>query len=108
MTDLRLFQAGRRAFITNTLGGIAGSCALGAFVGCTAPAENAKHTEPDAWAEAEKIRQGVKAPQFPDRTFDVRDFGAKPNSQQDNSKAFAAAIEACNKAGGGKSIGDPR
>ncbi|MEN0038331.1 MAG: glycoside hydrolase family 28 protein [Cellvibrio sp.] len=102
MTDLRLSQSGRRAFITNTIGGVAGAYALGTLGGCTSSANNPKTAEPDAWAEAEKIRQNVKAPQFPARTFDVRDFGAKANSQEDNSKAFAAAIEACTKAGGGK------
>lgn len=103
MTDFCLLQPGRRAFLTRTLGGAASCYALGALAGCTNAKMNTASTQPtDAWATAEQIRQQVSAPQFPDRTFDIRDFGARANSQQDNSKAFAAAIAACHKAGGGK------
>lgn len=44
----------------------------------------------------------VQIPSFPDKTFDVRDFGAKEGGVASNTEAFAGAIEAAHKAGGGK------
>ena len=41
----------------------------------------------------------VEAPSFPDRTFDVRDFGATGEGM--NTQAFHRAIEACHQQGGG-------
>ncbi|WP_323813749.1 glycoside hydrolase family 28 protein [Cellvibrio sp. NN19] len=105
MTDSSLFQSGRRAFITRTLGGVVSYSALGALTGCASSTNTAQDSAPsaeDAWAMAEQIRANVKAPQFPDRTFDIRDFGAKADGKTDNSAAFTASIAACHKAGGGK------
>lgn len=85
--------------MTRTIGSALGYCALGALTGCAS--SKTTTAEVDSWAMAEQIRQQVQAPQFPDRNFDVREFGAKAGGKQDNSKAFAAAIAACNKAGGG-------
>ena len=85
-----------------------GYCALGgAISGCASSTNTASSAiqsaseSADNWAMAEQIRKQVQAPQFPDRSFDVREFGAKAGGKHDNSKAFAAAIAACNKAGGG-------
>lgn len=85
-----------------------GYCALGgAISGCASSTNTASSAiqsaseSADNWAMAEQIRQQVQAPQFPGRSFDVREFGAKAGGNHDNSKAFAAAIAACNKAGGG-------
>jgi len=44
----------------------------------------------------------IKAPSFPNRTFDIRDYGAVGDGKTLNTKAFASAIEACSKAGGGR------
>lgn len=44
------------------------------------------------------------APRFPARTFDIRKFGATPGGEALNTKAIAAAIEACAKAGGGRVV----
>lgn len=91
--------------MTRTLSGVVGSCALGTFAGCTASnSKTISSPATDPWAAAEQIRQQVQAPLFPDRSFDVRDFGAKADGKQDNSNAFAAAIAACHTAGGGKVI----
>lgn len=38
---------------------------------------------------------------FPDRWFSIKKYGAKVNDKQSCTKAFAKAIEACHKAGGG-------
>lgn len=41
-------------------------------------------------------------PSFPDRTIDIRDYGAVGDGVTVNTKAFADAIAACVKAGGGR------
>ncbi len=41
-------------------------------------------------------------PTFPDRTFNVVDYGGVGDGRTKNTKAIAAAIEACAEAGGGK------
>jgi polygalacturonase len=46
----------------------------------------------------------VAEPSFADRTFSIRDFGAVSDGQTLNTVAFAKAIDACSKAGGGKVI----
>jgi len=43
----------------------------------------------------------VEPPSFPDRVFDVRDFGAVSDGATVNTQAFRRAIEACNDQGGG-------
>lgn len=46
-----------------------------------------------------EIEAKIVAPTFPDRTFDIRDFGAQPAVA--SHEAINAAIAACNAAGGG-------
>jgi polygalacturonase len=43
----------------------------------------------------------VQAPCFPERIFDVRDFGAVSDGTTVNTEAFRRAIEACHEQGGG-------
>jgi len=89
--------------MTRTLGGVVSCCALGTITGCATSTTDTPSTQAtDAWAMAEQIRAQVRPPQFADRDFDVRDFGAKADGQADNSSAFTAAITACHKAGGGR------
>lgn len=43
----------------------------------------------------------IEAPSFPDRVFDVRDFGAVGDGTTSNAQAFRRAIESCHEEGGG-------
>lgn len=44
----------------------------------------------------------LKRPVFADRVVDIRAHGAVADGKTDNTKAFAAAIEVCAAAGGGR------
>lgn len=48
--------------------------------------------------------QPIKVFIYPNRDFKITDFGAVPGGEVDNTKAIAAAIDACNKAGGGRVV----
>lgn len=54
------------------------------------------------WAKARQIREAITVPNFPNRLFDIVDFGAKGDGQFINTTAIANAIKACHQAGGGK------
>jgi polygalacturonase len=44
----------------------------------------------------------LEPPAFPDRVFDVQDFGAVDDGATANTQAFGRAVEACHGAGGGR------
>ena len=67
-------------------------------------AENDKMEMNSPWDRADEIVRNMIVPEFPDRTFNVKDFGAVADGTTNNSTAFSAAIKACNEAGGGKVI----
>ena len=48
----------------------------------------------------------ITVPEFADRTFSVAEYGAKPNGEK-CTEAFAAAMAACEKSGGGSVVGPP-
>jgi polygalacturonase len=54
------------------------------------------------WARADWIAGAVKAPTFPNRTFDIVNFGAKADGKTLATGAIARAIAACSAAGGGR------
>ncbi len=58
----------------------------------------------DPWDRAADIARTVRAPVFPARDFDVTRFGAKGDGTTLNTAAIAAAIAACNAAGGGRVV----
>ncbi|MDB5705088.1 MAG: glycoside hydrolase [Sphingomonas bacterium] len=62
---------------------------------------------PSPWDRAGEIARTVRAPIFAARRFHVTAFGAKGDGVTLNTGAIAAAIAACNKAGGGRVIVPP-
>ncbi|RYD79764.1 MAG: glycoside hydrolase family 28 protein [Sphingobacteriales bacterium] len=54
--------------------------------------------------EMQKLRAKIKAPVFPAKDFVVTDYGAVADGKTLNTVAFAKAIDACNKAGGGRVV----
>lgn len=60
------------------------------------------HTSQNAayWQEAEQVVSQIKRPEFPDRQFNIRDYGAVESTVA--TEAIQQAIDACNQAGGGQ------
>ena len=61
-------------------------------------------TEPTGWDLVPRILERIVPPRFPGRDFDITRFGAVGDGQTDCTKAFAGAIEACNRSGGGRVV----
>ncbi|WP_116127035.1 glycoside hydrolase family 28 protein [Lewinella sp. IMCC34183] len=58
----------------------------------------------DPWSGMDDILGRIKAPEFPDRTFDITEYGAEADDEGDDLDAIRQAIEACNAAGGGRVV----
>ncbi len=68
-------------------------------------AETARQIEAEAWnIQPAAILERVQPPVFPDRDFDVRDYGAQSDFAFDSRPAITDAIAAANAAGGGRVI----
>ncbi|MBN2063288.1 MAG: carbohydrate-binding protein [Sedimentisphaerales bacterium] len=57
-----------------------------------------------AWRKVPEILKAIVPPVFPDRDFNITDYGAIGDGKIDCYCAFKTAIEACNKAGGGRVV----
>jgi polygalacturonase len=58
----------------------------------------------DAWAQVPKILARIKPPKFPNKDFSILKYGAIADGKTDSTEAFRKAIEAANKAGGGRVV----
>ena len=56
------------------------------------------------WEQVPQILSRIRAPRFPDRDFDVTDYGAAPDGRTDCTEAFRKAIAAAHQAGGGRVV----
>ena len=82
-----------------SLAGLLGA-GLFLFSACTAKSDMEK-----AFDEAARIEKNLTRTDFPDRNFNILDFGAKSGDAGFlNHEAINAAIKACNEAGGGHVI----
>ena len=87
------------------------SCAL---ISCKQNQSKANHdsventekisTKDTIWEQADKIIAEITIPEFQDKEFNIKDYGAVSDGNTNNSEAFKEAIAACNEAGGGKVI----
>lgn len=57
---------------------------------------------PSDWSDAAAILERIVPPTFQDKDFLITDYGAVADGKTDCTDAFAAAISACNAAGGGR------
>lgn len=90
----------RREFIRNLVIGSAGLAVLPQLTF----GQNSSLSSAEAWKQVPKIRARIKPPKFPKRNFDITKYGAASGGKADCTEAFAKAIEACNKAGGGRVV----
>src|ERR687894_219555 len=56
------------------------------------------------WDAVPAILARIRPPKFPARDFPITDFGARAGVEFDNTEAIRKAIEACNRAGGGRVV----
>ncbi|HEY0174501.1 MAG TPA: glycoside hydrolase family 28 protein [Pyrinomonadaceae bacterium] len=68
--------------------------------------QRARSASPAAtgWDAVPAILARIRPPRFPARDFPVTDFGARAGNEFDNTEAIRKAIEACNRAGGGRVV----
>ena len=59
------------------------------------------------WEQVSEILSRIKAPQFPNRNFNVTDYGAVADNEKDCTDAFKRAISAAHLAGGGRVVVPP-
>ena len=72
-------------------------------VSCTQKVETYRTITVEAPFDMPTIQEFI----FPERDFNIVDFGAKADTMTVNTEAIAAAIEACNAAGGGRVVVPP-
>jgi polygalacturonase len=59
------------------------------------------------WHYAGRITAAIRAPRFPARDFSIAAFGAAGDGKTDCTDAFARAVDACHRAGGGRVVVPP-
>ena len=72
--------------------------------GCARKDGGAKGDYGGSWAQVADILARVKVPSFPERDFNIKDYGAVGDGQTDCKKAIDKAILACCYADGGRVV----
>jgi len=99
-TSRRLLPAGAMPMDRRSFGALLAQSGLGlALAACGRTAASDRD-----WDQAVEIRAAIRPPEIPSRDFDIRDFGAV--AETDCSQAFADAIDACRRSGGGRIVVD--
>ncbi len=83
--------------ITNKTASISFACSL--LVGFSVFSQENKSKE--QWKKMESIVKSVKYPNFPNKTYNILQYGAQSNTVFDNTEAITKAIQECSKNGGG-------
>jgi polygalacturonase len=93
-------QPTRRQFLS-TSGLLAAGTVLAA---ATSRPSTVAPSGPGAWDEADRIVRSIRRPRIPDRQIDLTSFGAVGDGTTDCTAAFAAAIAALARRGGGRLV----
>src|SRR5205823_9722455 len=95
----------RRDFLKTFLASGAGALLLSEPAGIRALASGMIPQADGPWEILyPQILNRIQAPVFPKRDFEVTKFGGTGDGKADYTDAFRKAIEACNKAGGGRVV----
>ncbi|MEV6037428.1 glycosyl hydrolase family 28 protein [Nonomuraea sp. NPDC052116] len=92
---------GGPAYAESVAPGAAGSATMATATATATP------TAASPWDRVPEILARIVPPAFPDRTFTITDYGAKPDNSTDCTAAFRDAVAACNAAGGGRVVVPP-
>jgi hypothetical protein len=82
--------------------GLSAVCIICFLSACNAVVSQDKYTS--IKVDAPFDMPDIKVYNYPNRDFIITDFGAKSETNFDNTKAFADAIQACTDAGGGRVV----
>jgi polygalacturonase len=72
------------------------------FAALIACKDKAEKVEVNVFDKADEIISSIKTLTFPDKTFNIQDFGAIADGETLNTKAINKAIDSCSSVGGGK------
>jgi polygalacturonase len=74
---------------------------------CVVAAGRLAGQEADRVREMQAVLARIRAPRFPDRVFDIVQYGAAADGRKDSTAGIASAIDACARAGGGRVLVPP-